>query len=233
MAELTFDCPRCGAKHTTFSVLADVVVGQQYGWQNFYEAFCVCRACMRSIVFLLSDGKSGLAPFVEKHKGLSLYPGSLNGYFKVERHISVADRAVEPPPEYLPESINEAFIEGAKCISIGCFNASAAMFRLCLDFSTVELLPKEDSQKPPAKVCRSLGLRLAWLLDQGLLPEAFRELSTCIKEDGNDGAHQGTLSKADADDIQDFTYVLLERLYTEPERLRLATERRRARRQSP
>lgn len=233
MAELTSDCPRCGVKHTTFSVLADVVVGQKHGWQNFYEAFCLCRACRRGIIFLLSNSQPGTAFCVGKDKEISLYAGSLNGLFGVDRYISVADRVIESPPEYLPAPISDAFIEGAKCISIECFNASAAMFRLCLDFATGDLLPKDDSQKPPAKVCRSLGLRILWLLDQGILPEAFRELSTCIKEDGNDGAHAGNLSKAEADDIQDFTFVLLERLYTEPERLRLATERRRARRQSP
>jgi hypothetical protein len=52
----------------------------------------------------------------------------------------------------------------------------------------------------------------------------------CIKEDGNDGAHEGTLKKEDAEDILDFTVALLSRLYTEPERLRLAKLRRDKRR---
>lgn len=58
----------------------------------------------------------------------------------------------------------------------------------------------------------------------------LRELSLCIKEDGNDGAHAGSLTKDDAEDLLDFTFALLERIYTEPERLRLAQERRNARR---
>ncbi len=63
-----------------------------------------------------------------------------------------------------------------------------------------------------------------------LLPEVLKDLSSAIKEDGNDGAHQGTLKKVDAEDVMDFTVALLERLYTEPERLRLAKERRENRR---
>jgi hypothetical protein len=70
------------------------------------------------------------------------------------------------------------------------------------------------------------------LFDNKILPEALHELSGCIKEDGNDGAHEGTLRKADAEDLLDFTAALLERLYTEPERLRLAQSRRDARRKS-
>jgi hypothetical protein len=56
------------------------------------------------------------------------------------------------------------------------------------------------------------------------LPEALRDLSSCVKEDGNDGAHAGTLTKEDAEDLLDFTTALLERLYTEPKQLALAAE---------
>jgi hypothetical protein len=55
-------------------------------------------------------------------------------------------------------------------------------------------------------------------------------LSDCIREDGNDAAHRGALGKPDAEDIQDFTVALLERMYTEPERLKLAEKRRQERR---
>jgi Domain of unknown function (DUF4145) len=72
---------------------------------------------------------------------------------------------------------------------------------------------------------------LQWLFERGYLPSDLRELSTCIREDGNDGAHAGTLTKQDAEDLLDFTRALLERLYTEPQRLRLAEERRRMRRE--
>jgi hypothetical protein len=75
-----------------------------------------------------------------------------------------------------------------------------------------------------------LAPRLAWLLDNGILPQELRVLSTCIREDGNDAAHDGTLKKADAEDLMDFTVALFERVYTEPERLRLANERREERR---
>ncbi len=104
------------------------------------------------------------------------------------------------------------------------------MFRLCVDLATRAMLPKENTDGLNAKVRRDLGLRLPWLFAHGLLPETLKDLSFCIKEDGNDGAHAGTLIQPDAEDLMDFTTALLERMYTEPERLRLAQERRDSRR---
>ncbi|QWZ78804.1 DUF4145 domain-containing protein [Aeromonas sp. FDAARGOS 1419] len=134
------------------------------------------------------------------------------------------------PPEFLPDEIRTNFDEGAQCYSIGCFNAAATMFRLCLDKATKSFLPA-DPTTPPAKTRRSLGLRMNWLFENGHLPVALKELAECIKDDGNDGAHDGILSKADVDDLIDFTIALLERLYTEPKKLELAKQRRIERRQ--
>jgi hypothetical protein len=50
------------------------------------------------------------------------------------------------------------------------------------------------------------------------------------REDANDGAHVGNLSKEDAEDLLDFTTTLLERLGTEPKRLERAEARRKQRR---
>ena len=68
------------------------------------------------------------------------------------------------------------------------------------------------------------------MFEHGMLPSGLKELSTCVREDGNDGAHAGTLKREDAQDLLDFTTALLERIYTEPEKLRLAKERRDKRR---
>ena len=104
------------------------------------------------------------------------------------------------------------------------------MFRLCVDLATKSMLPTEEAPGLNTKTRRDLGLRLPWLFANGLLPEALKDLSSCIKEDGNDGAHAGNLTEDDASDLLDFSVSLLERIYTEPERLRLAKERRDARR---
>jgi hypothetical protein len=230
MAEMLADCPRCGGANITFDVYHSQEVGQDYRRKLVIEAYCTCRHCKKGTIFMVVAKYSG-HPYDDVYaKGVQAHGGSINRLVEVERYISLRDKAGIDPPEHLPADINAAFKEGAACAAIACYNAAAAMYRLCVDHATWALLPEEGAAEPSNRVRRSLGLRLQWLFANGHLPPALQELSEAIKEDGNDGAHEGTLTKAEAEDLQDFTAALLERLYTEPERLRLAKERRDARR---
>jgi hypothetical protein len=232
MSELVADCPRCGAHKMTFDVTQELLVRLQYNWQQWYEAFCVCRNCRRATIFVLSQNTTSDSKVVQK-RGIVNLSGSVNPYMDVNGYISLKDTSAVAPPEHLPAEIEAAFKEAATCLSVGCYNAAGVMFRLCVDLATRSKLPEEGSEGLTARVRRNLGLRLPWLFEHKHLPEALQELSHCVKEDGNDGAHAGSLQKKDAEDLLDFAVALLERLYTEPERLRLARERRDARRDAP
>lgn len=232
MPDLVANCPRCDARKITFDVTAAKVTGREYGWKNTYEAFCICRNCGYSTIFVLSLSVNGDYQHVHK-VGLLKVEGSLNRYVEVDGHIGLKDEASINPPEHLPKDIEAVFREGATCLAVGCFNAAGTMFRLCVDIATRAILPSTEMEGLNAKVRRDLGLRLPWLFKAGLLPSALSDLSHCIKEDGNDGAHIGTLNKIDAQDLLDFTEALLERLYTEPKRLELAKQRREDRRAKP
>jgi hypothetical protein len=233
MSELVANCPRCGSIKMTFDVKIGHYVYSEYGWLRHYEVFCVCRHCDRSIVFRLESKSIPLNEQIDAAGALSRLEGSLNAYLDVEGFISLKDTARSDPPEYLPKNIANAFREGATCLAVECFNAAGTMFRLCVDLATRPLLPTEEVQGLTSKIRRDLGLRLPWLFNNSKLPGELRDLSSCIKEDGNDGAHAGTLTKADAEDLLEFAHAFLERLYTEPEKLRLAHERRNTRRKPP
>lgn len=224
---LVSDCPRCGAKGITFDLRSQVHVSTRYDWQKYLEVFCVCRACFKPTIFLVSQKEYAYTDLIDR--GLPNIESAVNDLVDVERYIGIQDNNTELPPEYLPEDINNIFKEGAACMAIGCYNAAATMFRLCLDLATKSVLP-EEAEGLNGRVKRNLGLRLPWLFDNQILPESLRDLSSCIKDDGNDGAHEGILSKEDAADIMDFTFILLERLYTEPKRLEIAALRRAERR---
>jgi hypothetical protein len=225
MPELVADCPRCSSKQITFDVEASKIYKQEHGWQNKYEVFSICRHCGRSTIFDLAE-RSG-TDYNQVHRtGLLKMSGALNKYVDIRGFISLKDKATIEIPKHIPADIEAVFIEGATCLNVGCFNAAGTMFRLCIDLATKGFLPKEDSNKPHPKVQRDLGLRLPWLFNEGLLPESLREISMCIKEDGNDGAHAGTLTSEDVNDMLDFTSILLERIFTEPERVKLAEQRR-------
>lgn len=230
MSELVADFPRCGAQHITVDVLATHRTRIEHGWMGWHDAFSVCRNCDRTTVFILRlreyEGR-------DLQRAITGIRDSVNKYFTVEGYRTLKDTIRVTAPDFVPADIVAAFDEGATCMAVNCFNGGGTMFRLCIDHATRELLPEVDENGLNRQIRRSLGLRVQWLLDNGRLPEALRELSTCIREDGNDGAHAGTLTKAEAEDLLDFTMLLLERLYTEPERLRLAQERRDARRTNP
>lgn len=230
MSELVANCPRCGAKEMTFDLWHQLLLYVKYDWQYWFEAFCVCRKCNKSTTFVLAQKE--ISGKDEIKKGLANLKRAVNQLMRIEGYISLKDIVTTKPPEYIPENIDSIFREGAACMSIGCFNAAGTMFRLCIDLSTMAMLPKDEIKGLSSKVRRSLGLRLPWLFDNEILPEALKELSSCVKDDGNDGAHEGTLTQEEAEDLLDFTYEFLERIYTEPKRLQLAKERRDARRKS-
>lgn len=186
---------------------------------------------MRSTVFVVKQTSIETKPFFFK-SGPEKLNGNANEHVSIDSFVSLKDRAFVKPPEHLPRNVEAAFIEGATCLAAGCPNAAATMFRLSIDLATKVMLPPEEAPGLNAKVRRDLGLRLPWLLDNKILPEALRDLSHCIKEDGNDGAHAGTLTKEDAEDLLDFAFVLFDRIYTEPQRIEIAKERRQLRRQS-
>ena len=229
MSELVADCPRCGANNMTFDLIQENFIGENYGWQYWYETFCICRHCNKATIFVLSQNTGANSDVIHKN-GLLKLTDSVNNYMNIEHYINIKDMATTQPPEHLPENIEAAFREGASCMSIECFNAAGTMFRLCIDLATKYKLPASDEKGLNASIRRSLGLRLPWLFDNNLLPNDLRELSSCIRDDGNDGAHVGSMSKADADDLLDFTCAILERIYTEPARLKIAKDRREARR---
>lgn len=216
---LTADCPRCGAKHVTFDVGAQKSRGiVRFEWSEQFEVFSVCRHCHKSTVFLVSNkiyDARGLWP--DTKVGVVSYNGYINDFFDVDGYINIRDLAVDQPPDHVPDKISAIYSEASTCVAVQCWNAAGAMFRLAVDMATKSLLPPEG-EPPIAKIRRSLGFY------------DLQELAECIKEDGNDGAHDGSLTKNEALDLQEFTFNLLERLYTAPKKLELAAARRRERR---
>ncbi|WP_159005284.1 DUF4145 domain-containing protein [Bradyrhizobium sp. S69] len=230
MAELVANCPRCGTADITFDVLATFVVRVQYKWLHTFETFGICRRCHRSTVFVISQKEIKWKERSEAQRPEE-YKGALNDFFKVDGFVNLADRAKINPPEHTPSNIAAVFAEGASSIAVQNWNAAGAMFRLAINLATQPILPKEQVAGLTRRKRRDLGPRVEWLMQNNLITKDLYDLSECIREDGNDGAHDGTLKREDAADLVDFTVALFERMFTEPERLRLAKERRDKRRE--
>ena len=231
MQELVADCPRCGANAHTFVVKDMISTHIEYRWQRHFEAFCICKNCLRSTIFYLSQKDSNSEDVCRYPQKLSEYKHSFNNILNVEGYVSLRNMASRPAPEHTPEEIEKVYKEGAESALGNCPNAAVAMFRLCIDLATKSLLPNEDIDGINNQVRGKLKPRLKWLFDTRRLQNGLESLSECIREDGNDGAHDGTITFEEAEDIMEFCTLLLERLYTEPTKLEIANQRRIARRE--
>ena len=220
MSLLVPDCPRCRTQKITFYVTQDTPLDTD---GNVWEAFCVCQHCFRATIFELVE--SGRLPAGVSSGPPSRMHGSVNLNYHVRRYVSDADVKARPAPEHLPPEIAAAFGDGAKCLAIDCFNAAAAMFRLALDIATRDLLPADDAEPLDKRARRFLAPRLAWLFENDKLPKGLQDLASIVKDDGNDGAHDGTIDRETAEDLIDFAERLLTHICTEPAKIKIAKKR--------
>ena len=105
------------------------------------------------------------------------------------------------------------------------------MFRLTLELSTKDAVDKltRAEKEDLGKRNDWLASRLDWLFEKGILSKALKSLSSVVRNDGNDGAHDGTLDQETAEDLIAFTERILVQTYTEPAKVRIAVERSAAR----
>ncbi len=233
VATMVLDCPRCGANNMTFDIRGDVFISQEHNWVSKHEIFSVCRRCDRPSLAKVSLTNYGMREkFLGKDSVFEAIKADVSQIFRFDRFVSLPDIKSVCAPIEVPADVASAFNEGATCLAIGCHNAAAAMFRLALDLATKSLLDVDVNLPPSAHERRNLAPRLRWLFDNGVLPTALKSLAIAVKEDGDSGAHDGSLVSNDAEDLLDFATVLLDRLYVEPNRLAEA-EKRRIQRRAP
>lgn len=240
MGTFVFDCPNCSAKNSTFDVNGFMPT-ETHPDAIFWYLFSTCRSCKISISINADLTPSTIHSLYvsyttnqnSKIKAIGSMlsdQGDISLWFVNFKYSPILPSS-EHSPEHLPSDIEAIFKEGANCFSIGCFNAAGAMFRLCLDTTTKNILSQNEHLDPTTNDKKTIHSRLNWIFKNNILPKQLEDLSRCIKDDGNDAAHDGSLCKEDAADLLDFTYILLERIYTEPARIENARQRRIERRQ--
>ena len=107
MAIIVENCPRCGANDHTFDVLSlNDKISKYHDWQGRYEAFCVCRACNQSTVFLLEQKAiwSGGVP-IPTQVLLGQFDNSLNQLLNSIQYISIRDIKAKRAPEHTPQNL--------------------------------------------------------------------------------------------------------------------------------
>ncbi len=223
------DCPRCDCKKITFDPKGsnDISIIPEYSYEDhmqkippdpyrgMYELFAICRGCRKATVFIIGDFYND-----ERYDFPNVdpmgYKGLLNNYFEIVELLRMPDDKPCPPPKSIPKNIEKIFNEGAICLTKECWNAAGTMFRQCVDLATKEMLPEQGEKGLTKDKQGNLGPRITWLFDNKKLNERLKDLANCIKDDGNDGAHDGTLEEDDAEGLLNFTVMLLKDIYTTP-----------------
>lgn len=235
MSFLVSDCDYCTTKKIRFDNQGFNKI-QRFKW----DILAICSHCNNPTVFRLTQKSGVLYPInetLDQAKKLSdLQDLNLSLYFSLGGKVVPPNRKIVPCPEHVPENIKIVFDEATTCLSINCYTASGAMFRLCLDITTKELLKEWlEINKPPAHQPNSdqknkLFNRIEFLITNGVIPSDLKEYAHHIRLDGNEAAHAGSTEKEEAEDLLDFSELFLERIYTMKKQLELAQVRRLARR---
>ena len=161
-------------------------------------------------IFVLSESVNGNYKLVHD-KGLLNIAGGVNRYVGIEGFISLKDTAAVEPPEHIPENVEKIFREGRHAYPLDATSAAGTMFRLCIDIVKREMLPEGDVEGLNARARRDLGLRLPWLFDHGNLPEACESYRLVCAKTVTTVPMQEPSTQEDAEDLLDFTIMLLER----------------------
>ncbi len=230
MPIMTATCPRCDSKNMTFDVKSCNARGIYYRHQHKYELFAVCKGCKQATIFVAEEGAYPEENFHHNPENIMKVEDSLNNFFTIDKFINVRDNMNHYTPEFIPDNIKEIFEEGDACLSIGCWNAAGAMFRLCVDLTTKDMISKETEEDIPQDVINKLAPRIDWLFAKDKIPSDLKDIASIIRQDGNDGVHDGTLERIDAINMLEFTTELLEDIYTRKAKKENANKRTKERR---
>ena len=54
MAEIIYDCPRCGVKKTSFDINGQNFIGKD-SWRTILELYSICRHCHKGTIFIVKQ----------------------------------------------------------------------------------------------------------------------------------------------------------------------------------
>ena len=127
---------------------------------------------------------------------------------------------VPSAPEHVPDDLAGHYVEALYNLQSKRFTSAGMMFRKVLEMATKRLAPatEKGTQK------QSLKQRIGKLEEAGKITHELRELADCIRDDGNEAAHEEDFDDETASRLQVFTYLFLTYTFTLPESVRIAQE---------
>jgi hypothetical protein len=200
-ANVTHQCPHCGAKEMYFPILAPQ---NNPNIPHHYAAFSICGGCHGPVCMQI------VAP---RGKPLSQYNGNLKAStdFIVTRFYPEPEKA--EAPEHIPPPAASPFIQAVESRRAGHYDAAGAMYRKALDVGLKAIDPLMKGV---------LHARIEKLAEDHRLTPSLKEWAHGIRLDGNDASHaEEAFTKEEAEEMHAFTQLVLTYLFTLPEKVRL------------
>ncbi|QQR69092.1 MAG: DUF4145 domain-containing protein [Alphaproteobacteria bacterium] len=127
-------------------------------------------------------------------------------------------------PGYLSDGVKKLYLEACENRKRDNLNGACMLFRRTLEVALKTAYPHPDDTP---KHSLDLKKRIKWLAGNGVLTRSLYEWADEIRELGNGAAHSiETPSVAAAEDLETFTRLVLQYVFTLPEAVRLQREQR-------
>ncbi len=149
------------------------------------------------------------------------YTGEIRNHF----HQQISGIFPKPSPtelpQHCPENVARAFLQAEDALKRENFDAAVAMDRRALELMTKEKAP-EDAKKP-------LVQRIEILSARHEITPALKDWAHNLRTMGNEAVHGvDGLTEDEAESTHEVTKFILTYIYTLPEQVRLAKEKREA-----
>ncbi len=195
-------CPHCPARHSTFTIRAEVAHSQQ---SSHFINLATCGNCGDGILVH------------SKTYGTGIKPSGLAGNLLNNKFIAVLRidprRSNSAAPEGVPSSAAQAFEEGCESWTDGRYSSAVAMFRRSLEIALKQFSPDVDAWKLEKRIDKLAGLHL--------ITQDMKDWAHEIRLVGNEALHEEEVpTKEEAEDLMLFNEMLLTYLYTLPAKVK-------------
>ena len=207
MAIFKADCPNCRIKGVAFTVLCEKQRTDLANGDPEWEIFGQCGYCDRCAVAVIEPPRgTNPASWLDRPD-----EGEIPG---IREFATVAPAPCAP--SHTPENAKRFYDQGLNCMS-GSWDAAGAMFRAALEAGLKEKFPNINEN--------NLAKRIERAAKQGALTSDLAEWMNQIRLYGNEALHnEEPFSEKQARDMQAFTELVLQYLFTLPCMLKRAKD---------
>jgi hypothetical protein len=196
MSKVQRTCPHCFTKNVSLNAFAEVMKPRSdrvfvtaFHCENCYGGYFIEIQCHSSETAISVKGN------IEDHP-----------YCDVKREYPIPDG--KSSPDYLPENIDNFFMQAVRSLESKSFDASSIMSRKVLEASVKTIDPNGTG---------NLFSRIERLASGGKITNELKDWAHLIREDGNDAAHEeGPTTEAFAKELLAFAEMFIMYVFTMP-----------------